>query len=259
MKFALATALVLAAPLAGAAMAHAEDMNEVKARKIGQTYGNCVISQRSELARRYVLNDVPDVEARRWKDGIVVSFCLNVRSPGQWESAQFPADHYRYVLAQALFKRDLVKLPVPDLAEVSPLPHRPMPDALDAATLAGDPAKLEQAKTSLANRSVAHLADMLGECAVRRDPASAKALLVAPIGTEEENAAFQAFAPAMSRCIPEGKQIRLNRTVTKGAVAVNYYRLTAAAGALPGKLMPKADDEPELMADVPANEKEAAK
>jgi hypothetical protein len=243
-KFALATACVLAAPLAGAATAYAEAMSENKAREIGQTYGNCVISQRSRTARFYVLNDVPDTQAMRWRKGIVVSSCLNVRSPGRWERAQFPADHHRYVLAQALFKRDLVELPAPTLIDIPSLSHRPMPDPLDPARLPTDPIKAEEAKAAFATKSVAHLADMLAECSVRRDPAAAKALLVAPIGTPEEDSAFKALAPAMSHCIPTGKQVRLNRTVTKGSIALNYYRLAAAAGMLPDKLMPKPADEP---------------
>lgn len=250
MKFALALASLVIVPLAGAATACASEPSETKARKISQTYGNCVISQRSRTARYYVLNDVADKDAMRWRNGIVVPFCLNVRSPGRWQSAQFPADHYRYVLAQALFKRDLADLPPPVLTEIAALSHRPMPEPLDPASLPADPAKIDEMRKGLANKSIAHLADMLAECSVRRDPVAAKALLVAPIGTQEEDDAFKAFAPAMSRCLPESKQVSLNRTVTKGATAVNYYRLAAAAGALPEKLMPKADDQPDSYKDT---------
>lgn len=251
MKTVLALALVAAAPLAGAAMAHAEEISEAKARKIGRDYGNCVVGERSGIARHYVLNDVRDGEAVRWKKGVIVPFCLSINSPMPAVQATFPADHYRYVLAQALFSRDLAKLPVPTLTDVAPLSHRPMPEPLDPAKLPADVKKAEEAKMSLANKSVAFLADMLGECSVRRDPAGARPLLAAPIGSSEEDEAFRAFAPAMSHCIPTGKQVRLNRTVTKGSIAVNYYRLSAAAGLLPANLMPKAGEEPELRADLP--------
>lgn len=250
MKLALALTLCIVAPLGAGETARASEINETKAREISQTYGNCVVSQRNRVARYYILNDIADKDAMRWKDGIIVPFCLNVRSPGRWESAKFPADHYRYVLAQALFKRDLAKLPPPVLTEVPTLSHRPMPEPLDPATLPADPAKLEEMRKTLADKSIAHLADLLADCSVRRDPETAKALLVAPIGGREEEDAFKAFAPAMARCLPEGKQVRLNRTVTKGATALNYYRLAAAAGALSDKLMPTANDEPDLHTDT---------
>jgi len=250
-KSALATTGLLAASFAGAATAHAENLSETKARKIGRDYGACVVAERSEIARRYIANDVPDSEAVRWKKGIVVPFCLSNTSVRGSVEAVFPADHYRYVLAQALFKRDLSRLAPPDVANVAALSHRPMPESIDAARLPSDAKKAEEVRTSFANKSVAYLADLLGECAVRRDPTGAKALLVAPIGSDEEKEAFKAFAPAMSRCIPTGKQVRLNRTVAKGSIAVNYYRLSAAAGLLPADLMPKVGEEPELRADVP--------
>lgn len=258
MKFVLATVCVLAAPLAGAATAHAEEMSEAKARKIGRDYGDCVVGERSEIARRYVVNDVTDGEVMRWKKGVVVPFCLSNTSVRGSVEAIFPADHYRYVLAQALFKRDLAKLAPPNLTDVAALSHRPMPEPLDATSLPTDVKKAEEMRTALANRSVAHLADMLAECSVRRDPVNAKALLAAPIGTREENDAFKAFGPAMAHCIPTGKQVRLNRTVTKGAVAVNYYRLAAASGLLPADLLPKAGEEPALRANRPADAAGAA-
>lgn len=254
MRSAFAFALVAVAPLAGAAIAHAEEISEAKARKIGRDYGNCVVGERSEVARHYILNDVRDGEAVRWKKGVIVPFCLSINSPMPAVQATFPADHYRYVLAQALFNRDLAKLPAPTLTEVAQLSHRPMPDPLDPAKLPTDAKKADEVRASLANKSVAYLADMLGECSVRRDPAGAKALLVAPIGSDQEKEAFKAFAPAMSHCIPTGKQVRLNRTVTKGSIAVNYYRLSAAAGLLPADLMPKAGEEPELRGDVPTTQ-----
>jgi hypothetical protein len=258
MRLALATICFLAAPLAGAATAHAENMSETKARKIGRDYGACVVGERSEIARRYVVNDVPDGEALRWDKGIVVPFCLSNTSVRGSVEAVFPADHYRYVLAQALFKRDLAKLAAPNVANIAALSHRPMPEPIDPADLPADAKKAEQVKTALANRSVAHLADMLAECSVRRDPANAKSLLDAPIGTREENDAFKAFAPAMAHCIPTGKQVRLNRTVTKGSIAVNYYRLSVAAGLLPADLLPKVGEEPEYAGNKPTDALEAA-
>lgn len=254
MKSALALALIVAAPLAGAATARAEDMSETKSRKIGRDYGNCVVAERSDVVRRYIVNDVLDGDALRWKNGLVVPFCLNANPPMRWAEAVFPADHYRYVLAQALFRRDLAKLPAPVLTDLPALSHRPMPEALDPAKLPADVQKAADMKRALADRSVAHLADLLAECSVRRDPAGAKALLDAPIGTNEEDAAFRNFGTAMAQCLPTGKQVRLNRTVTKGSIAVNYYRLSAAAGLLPESLLPKPGGEPELMPPPVAKE-----
>ena len=70
-----------------------------------------------------------------------------------------------------------------------------------------------------------------GECVVRTDPSGSHALLMTQVVSPEETAALKAVVPAFSSCVPAQRTLSFDKTVIRGAVALNYYRL---AKALPG-------------------------
>ena len=68
-----------------------------------------------------------------------------------------------------------------------------------------------------------------GECVVRVDPAASKALLMTDRGSADERAAFGGLSTALGTCLAEGKTLNFNKASLRGSIAVNYYRLAAAA------------------------------
>jgi hypothetical protein len=72
----------------------------------------------------------------------------------------------------------------------------------------------------------------IGECAVRRNPSSAKSLIDSPIGSDEETAAIKAIIPALSVCTFEGQTLTLSKSIVRGMIAEVLYRLLAAKRGL---------------------------
>ena len=150
---------------------------------------------------------------------------------------RFTGDLYRYALADALVNRELAASSPPALESVPGLEHRdpgqPPREVDDKGRKLGK-RKLEAARQSF-NRDVAYaFLSHYGECAVRADPASAKALLVTKPDSEEESSRFAALVPTFSRCLPEGRTLRFGKVALRGSVAINYYRLAHAARATVG-------------------------
>jgi len=62
---------------------------------------------------------------------------------------------------------------------------------------------------------------------VRDDPVKARQWLLTPPGGPEEISRINDLRPSFSACLLGGT-MKFNRTVMRGTVAINYYRLTMA-------------------------------
>lgn len=71
----------------------------------------------------------------------------------------------------------------------------------------------------------------IGECAVRADPGSSRAVMDADIGSKAEDAAFAALVPALQKCMPQNGTYRFSRAVLEGLLAEALYNLSATAVA----------------------------
>ncbi|MEP9401156.1 hypothetical protein [Sphingomonas sp. VNH70] len=63
-------------------------------------------------------------------------------------------------------------------------------------------------------------------CVVQRDPETAKAVVLKPAASKEQDAAFAALAPLLGPCLPSGQEIKLGKTILEGALGEVLYRGT---------------------------------
>lgn len=68
-------------------------------------------------------------------------------------------------------------------------------------------------------------------CIAWADPAGSLALLGTPLGTPEEGTALRAMAVAMTGCMPEGAQYRVDVRDVRNHIADALYRMSEVAGA----------------------------
>ena len=193
-------------------------------RRLGVHYGDCVVREEPELARTYVLKDPQTQQAangvqtvadaiERIKENadktvekLSIGACL-IRPSDQFKEVgmRFTGDTMRYVLADALFRRNLAS--------------RPPLTRLDQVPVL--------AQSATINR--------FGECIVRQNPQGAHALLVTGVLKPEENAAFSALKPTMGTCLAADSTVTLNKMMLRGSIAYNYVRLAnAPRQAAPG-------------------------
>jgi hypothetical protein len=212
----------------------------MEVRRISSAYGDCLVKKRSAAARTFVLQYLrvkkDDRAAHRVVEQIADPGCaLDASLSASGVRMSFPGDTMRYVLADALFRVELAaQPPISHLEQVSPLQHA----TLDEAEFQAPPGK------KLKERELAKLAEdrakevglialsQLGECIVRESPAASYALLRTKVTSPEENAAFGPVAKSASQCLTQGMTVALNKSVLRGTVAFNYYRLAHAPKAL---------------------------
>lgn len=222
-------ALGLAGLSFAATLASAEEkfFSVKETRLIAYKYGKCAVRGHTSGASEAVMRNVDNETLRKHYSILINGYCL----PYPGTKLALPGDFYRYALADGLFARRLADRPVPDLTDVAPLEHPAAPDEpippfdnnqINGLLYAGAFRAFEQAAMSRA-------LDIYGECVVRADPARAKALLLAEPESAAEREGFKALQPAFSQCMPEEKTMTLDKSVLRGVVAVNYYRLAMTA------------------------------
>lgn len=209
------------------------DYSKEEIREIADRYGDCVVKNRESVVRDYILGIISESKAVRAKrqESIIVSSCVNRAMDVGGAQMRFPSDFYRYSMAQALFKVDKPKLSLADLTGVAPLDHRKV-KPWDEAKTPKSKKKAKQKRKSYDQRLRASIVSAYGECVVRAAPDAARQLLVSETASDEENAAFQALSPHLGGCVPQAVKVSFTRVELKGTIAVNYYRLSHAAGVL---------------------------
>jgi hypothetical protein len=143
---------------------------------------------------------------------------------------KMPGDTLPYALADALVRVDYPKSGFFDFAAKSPLDH-PSPELTDPGLAGKGDLKAEQAKEDDEQILGFYYLSKFGECVVRAEPTKTHDLLLTPIASQEESAAFAAISDALGSCLPEG-QVKFTRDHLRGTLALNFYRLAGApAGA----------------------------
>lgn len=69
---------------------------------------------------------------------------------------------------------------------------------------------------------------LYGECVVRDDPQNSYDLAMAKVGSVEEAQSFANLQPSFGACLNNHGQVAFDKSILKGLVNVNYYRLAMA-------------------------------
>ncbi len=229
----IAFALALAAAATGSREDADYDSKEV--REVAARYGECIIKKRRAAAQQFVLKpDMDEREYRGYAQRVTDVYCLFAAAkPESSIEMKFPGDTMRYALADALVKREFQGAPLPSIKDAAPLAQLRIDDAVYGPPPGKEltKAQLEELAEKRTKWQVVAYAAGLGECVVRAEPNKSYELLMARLNSAEEGAAFQALGPALSQCVTAGQKIRLNKTLVRGTVALNYYRLAHAPRA----------------------------
>lgn len=79
------------------------------------------------------------------------------------------------------------------------------------------------------NRLAAAALRSVFDCAVRGDPANARAFVLSIVGDPSETSALRALLPALQRCLANGASFDINVMMAKGMTAEVLYRLSERA------------------------------
>lgn len=188
------------------------------ARRFGHEVSACTVERQRAAATHYLLLPASaniKRETTRMLRKMDASRCLGTELAFTRDiRIIWSPDTLRYVLADALVRKDIDTNSLTDLDRVAKLTH-PV-----------------QNRTSFRRRIAAdelfRELSIAGECVVRADPANARRLLRSDPTTQMEEAAFAALAVALHNCVAADLAAQLDKSLLRGAVAYNYYRLANA-------------------------------
>lgn len=214
-----------------AAVAPASAYSPHDTRQAIEQYGRCIAAKEERIASAAIVRNIDNGTLVRNYSRLIDGRCMPTPAHSTIK-VKFVGDQFRYALADGLVRRQLLRLPPPVLDGVAPLDHRE-PTPPSRADKKGRPlseAKYAEAVKNYEQAQAFAYVSRFGECVVRANPAGARALLATASDSVEEKAAFANLSSAMGNCLEEGSKIELSKLVLRGTVAVNYYRLAAAAG-----------------------------
>jgi hypothetical protein len=214
------------------AFAKSNTTEEERVCKITYDYANCVVRRRHDLAAEVIVSNYDNGTISNKYARLIDSDCME-RVAGA-VGVRFPADHYRYALADALVNMDFLTKEPDSFSDRLPLAHPPMPSAAERdAALAATKSKSRRAEIQKKYDNAVGVVwlSQYGECIVRQSPKDARYLLLTPPNTPEETSRISALRPVFADCLPEGT-LRFNRLTLRGTIALNYYRLAMATPQL---------------------------
>jgi hypothetical protein len=86
----------------------------------------------------------------------------------------------------------------------------------------------ERAPVNTANSELALEVGLLSfaSCVIRHEAETAKAVVLKPTASKEQDAAFAALASHLGQCLPSGQKIKLSKPILEGALGEVLYRGT---------------------------------
>jgi len=192
-------------------------------------FGDCVVRVYPEQAERAVLGWPIAPKSLRILYEIDTGKCLKAARIGA-ERMRIQPVLMRYVLADALARSSLDRLDTSLSAQVPPLSH----PTLNEAVYAPAPGEaFDAAQHSLKAKLKASFANLvalsrLGECAVRTDAVKAVALLKSEVGSAREDLVFQSTMVALEKCAV-GSAVRADKLAVRGEIGAALLRLTDPA------------------------------
>ena len=206
------------------------DASSKETRLLIRHYGDCVVSRQQDRAAEAILANMSNRDLMRRYPQLIEGRCMPVER-GQVVKVSFVGDQFRYALADALVRKELAALPAPDLSAVPRLDHRePTPPSRFSAK--GKPLRerdYQEAMSRFERDRAFTFLSRYGECVVRTDPAAARTLLLAEVGSTAEAAQFASMTNTLGTCLPPGETLSFGKLALRGTIATNYYRLAKAA------------------------------
>ncbi len=225
--------LISAALVASTAALADKAVDQAMERKVAANFGKCVVKLDPVSAKKAVLSDLESAEINKDHKKLLDPRCLP-STVGSGIRLQMDDLSLKAAIAQTLIYRDLQNSQFSDFTRAPPLTHRqpyPLKTINDKTGLPLSEKSIKSQQEAIARKTLAYTLSRFGECVVRTDPASARNVVFAPIGTTEEMAAIKAMAPVLSSCIAKGENVAFTRLSIRNTLGVNYYRL---ANAMPG-------------------------
>ena len=201
-----------------------------EARRVHYEFGECVVKRRPKQAEAYVLSPILKGEAReKLSAKMELGDCLSDVVGENFADVmmQFPGDTLSYSLAEPLVRRSYGIAPITDFKGVSPLGHRTFEEKDFAKLVKSAKSKVVEDAKAAARGAI--FLSRFGECVVRTDPANSFALVMAEPGSIEDKSRMGALTGTLGACVPQGHTLSFDRMLIRGTIAVNYFRLAAAA------------------------------
>ena len=199
----------------------------VEIRKISNGYADCIVRKKPELAREAILSNATNEQIAKKYRRLISGGCLVKANKGKGGQMAFGDDLFRYNISGALIRADLQNHVPRDFNDVPALEHikrlKPKPELM-----AGTNRKAKKHQGAVKKRKAMRALSIYGECVVRSDPVNSFALAMSDIGSDEETAAFAKLQPSFGPCLNGEGDYRFTRSVLRGLVNVNYYRLAMA-------------------------------
>ena len=202
-----------------------QQLDAAEVRLVTQRFAACAVRGEPKLAATFVLNAGVRLTDRQFRR-LISSDC--VRTEGSsWALLRARREQMRYVLAEALIRRELPDFSAAMIGSAAPLDHRVV-----FAAAAGRDAKLltEEQRVSIDKEShVNEALSMLGECVVRSEPTISHRLLFTTPGSAEESTYLVRLAPVSGNCVEKGAAVTLTKFTLRGSIALNLYRLAVTS------------------------------
>ncbi len=212
-----------------ATLSLAASKDEARLRKVAYAYAACVVRKHHQKASEAIVATASNHAITHQLSQIVDADCLG-SAAGYGVDMRFPNDTYQYALADALVNAEFVSRGDTSFADRLPLaqPEIVTPEQeMTRLEKAKDARQRKEVQDSVVKQNALAWISRYGECVVRRDPVNARYWLLTPAETAEETSRIKAMQPAFGSCLGSGT-LRFTRTVIRGSVAVNYYRLAKA-------------------------------
>lgn len=224
-------ALFVAAAFVSAPVIAQAAEDGLQERKVIDRFGECAVEIDAAGSRQVVVEDMSAKDIFDKHKNLVSAKCLP-DTVGRGIRLRLDNVALKAALAQALFRRELASLAAPDVAAVPLLSHTGPTPVVRVDEKTGKPLSakaIAAQEEAVARKTLDMQVSKLGECVARKDMATARAILLTPIGGDEEMTALRATAPVLAACVATGQQIRFDRMALRSTLAINYYRLASAA------------------------------
>ncbi len=211
-------------------------------RLVQTAMADCIVKKKHAEARTFVLN------YRRWPssdrsaaklikalaDGNCLLEALGKRPNVSGAKMTLPGDTMQYILADGLIRAELSAWPaLVDLKPVPPLVHPVFHESDFAPEPGRKPraAQLRELAKYRAQEVERIYLSRFGECVVRANPRRVHQLLSTPVAGQAESAALTVLSGTFKSCLLDDQTVVLNKTLARGTLALNYYRLAYALRA----------------------------
>ncbi|WP_336960224.1 hypothetical protein [Sphingobium aquiterrae] len=181
-------------------------LSDADQRKLMYQFAECTVKKRHAGVQRYLATAPGSVESEKLVNKLIWSDCL---IGGQ---ISFEEPLYRAAAYDVMYHVDFAKTAPIDFSAVPSINYMSVAEA-DTNSEKDVNAPLRQ----------------LADCAVRHGPVQARQLILSPIGTSVETAAFSAMMPSVSACMTSDVTLKFSKLTLRGFVGEALYRLSALA------------------------------